>query len=777
MPITMGETAEGCPLMQIGSIGRPAEGASPERATTHREGTGERDGTAFARYLAGDTTSERGPGARAKDREAQASNSGPDDGAAGDARYDSARDSVRNSGTARATDHEEPLPPYPPAARSVSQDAPGTTGTQGEPHHPLGHPEGRSLLTSGGTREASQAEKAKAPQTTDVGRQSATSLPPGLAAAPGSPLGGAELAAPNAQAAAVNATSQPSGRPGSSGHRGQSIHRPMDTAKARRDPSIETSRATLGKDVADGAAKVTIGGTELPRSAPLALPQTAEAPATTRTVLPSIATAQPNSVSDPAIAREQTLPRIPGTGRIQSQGNMAAAYGQPNGNNATWRPSTGPEARRSYESRTDGTSILRDGAMRSEGAASGTAKQQPPAQTPVPASPTPELSVARAALLKVSSGNGPNPPMRPVTAMAGTGATSPQSEARLDMPIKSLVEGNEPGIGKLTATLPEAIPGSRDPVGARRAIGNGETLSLSSAADRLQSQPSREATNLAVEQAAGKATVLQNAPVQGAVPSLVTAGGSGEPTATLLGRNARAESLPKRGASGGGGPANNDPRTTGAMSPAQPTVAAQGMSAAIAPTLPGAVQGGAPADMFFAERANAEGFEPRGFEPRVGAFPSDIGTTAQARSDGPRGEAIRISAQIVDAMRQTPGAAVLDVSIHPEELGRLRLVFAPAETGLAVTLQADRPETLDLLRRHVELLQADLREQGFGDVSFRFGAQGEGREQPSSGTGSDSDRTPAGLATAGPEGQTTAAPEPGPEQDRGRPDGGLDLRL
>ncbi len=89
-----------------------------------------------------------------------------------------------------------------------------------------------------------------------------------------------------------------------------------------------------------------------------------------------------------------------------------------------------------------------------------------------------------------------------------------------------------------------------------------------------------------------------------------------------------------------------------------------------------------------------------------------------------------ILTQLADAVRQhAPGK--VEVSLHPEELGRLLLVFTEGETGLSVTVSADRAETLDLLRRHSALLEAELRSLGYEDAAFTF-ADGSGQGQASS---------------------------------------------
>ena len=67
------------------------------------------------------------------------------------------------------------------------------------------------------------------------------------------------------------------------------------------------------------------------------------------------------------------------------------------------------------------------------------------------------------------------------------------------------------------------------------------------------------------------------------------------------------------------------------------------------------------------------------------------------------------------------GLGELEITLRPEELGRLRLVVHDhaGQTSLYVT--ADRPETLDLLRRHTDLLMQEFRNQGFGALNVSVG--------------------------------------------------------
>lgn len=86
--------------------------------------------------------------------------------------------------------------------------------------------------------------------------------------------------------------------------------------------------------------------------------------------------------------------------------------------------------------------------------------------------------------------------------------------------------------------------------------------------------------------------------------------------------------------------------------------------------------------------------------------------------------AARAPAAHADLVRQIADAAApatersTEIRLHPEELGRLKLGIATGESGVVVQIQAERAETLDLLRRHLDLLAEDLRRLGYGSVAF-----------------------------------------------------------
>ena len=62
----------------------------------------------------------------------------------------------------------------------------------------------------------------------------------------------------------------------------------------------------------------------------------------------------------------------------------------------------------------------------------------------------------------------------------------------------------------------------------------------------------------------------------------------------------------------------------------------------------------------------------------------------------------------------------VELILNPEELGRVRLTLQAGDGVMAVAVAVERPETLDLLRRHIDLLADQLREIGYEKISFDF---------------------------------------------------------
>lgn len=99
-----------------------------------------------------------------------------------------------------------------------------------------------------------------------------------------------------------------------------------------------------------------------------------------------------------------------------------------------------------------------------------------------------------------------------------------------------------------------------------------------------------------------------------------------------------------------------------------------------------------------------------------------------------------IAAQLAQAL-VAKGERNVEVALNPEELGRVKMRVTTSDTGITVVIQTERPETGDLMRRHINELADEFRKMGFENVSFEFsggGASGgqansEGDRQPSAG--------------------------------------------
>ncbi|WP_386733392.1 flagellar hook-length control protein FliK [Lutimaribacter marinistellae] len=67
----------------------------------------------------------------------------------------------------------------------------------------------------------------------------------------------------------------------------------------------------------------------------------------------------------------------------------------------------------------------------------------------------------------------------------------------------------------------------------------------------------------------------------------------------------------------------------------------------------------------------------------------------------------------------------MDIALNPEELGRVRMSIVTRDDAITLHLGAERPETLELLRRNIAELASAFREIGYGSVDFTFGERTE----------------------------------------------------
>lgn len=82
----------------------------------------------------------------------------------------------------------------------------------------------------------------------------------------------------------------------------------------------------------------------------------------------------------------------------------------------------------------------------------------------------------------------------------------------------------------------------------------------------------------------------------------------------------------------------------------------------------------------------------------------------------------RVTQQIAEAVRRGTDGAI-ELALSPKELGSVRMSIQATETGTAIVMIAERDETMQLLRRHAEMLHDAFRDLGLGTLDLSFGGR------------------------------------------------------
>ncbi len=85
--------------------------------------------------------------------------------------------------------------------------------------------------------------------------------------------------------------------------------------------------------------------------------------------------------------------------------------------------------------------------------------------------------------------------------------------------------------------------------------------------------------------------------------------------------------------------------------------------------------------------------------------------------------------QIAEVLRNTREGTI-EISLQPEELGRVRLSLHGAEGAMTLQVHSERPETAELIRRHIALLQEEIRSLGYESVSIDLANGEDNRREP-----------------------------------------------
>lgn len=117
---------------------------------------------------------------------------------------------------------------------------------------------------------------------------------------------------------------------------------------------------------------------------------------------------------------------------------------------------------------------------------------------------------------------------------------------------------------------------------------------------------------------------------------------------------------------------------------------------------------------------------PFRFETGLGFSATSGLDYGMARADSVRNAA----AQAVEVIIRQPGKPV-EIALNPEELGRVRMALTTTESGVSVVITSERPETLDLMRRHIDQLAQEFLRLGYENTAFEFGSDsGNGAPAP-----------------------------------------------
>lgn len=125
--------------------------------------------------------------------------------------------------------------------------------------------------------------------------------------------------------------------------------------------------------------------------------------------------------------------------------------------------------------------------------------------------------------------------------------------------------------------------------------------------------------------------------------------------------------------------------------------------------------------------------KPADVDSILSAMPAERHTTATGTSVPVAAAATpetarQAAAQLAVAVTNSNGKTT-EIALNPEELGRVKLSLSAADGVITVNLLADRPETQDLLRRHIDMLAQEFRQLGYTSISFSFGEQ-KGQARP-----------------------------------------------
>ena len=106
---------------------------------------------------------------------------------------------------------------------------------------------------------------------------------------------------------------------------------------------------------------------------------------------------------------------------------------------------------------------------------------------------------------------------------------------------------------------------------------------------------------------------------------------------------------------------------------------------------------------------------------------TQVGTTTPTHYTAPE-TGRQVAQQIAIAITNQTGGPT-EITLNPEELGRVRMMMTANEGAVVVNLTAERGETQELLRRHIDPLGQELRALGYTSIDCSFDGQNSQGQQ------------------------------------------------
>lgn len=122
----------------------------------------------------------------------------------------------------------------------------------------------------------------------------------------------------------------------------------------------------------------------------------------------------------------------------------------------------------------------------------------------------------------------------------------------------------------------------------------------------------------------------------------------------------------------------------------------------------------------------------RSVEPGKGAAPALQLTSAPiAMATGTEPRSSHVVYQVAQAMGAADGQD-FELRLDPAELGKVRITMSARDGQMVAVITAERPETLDLLRKNADQLETGFAEKGFSDASLSFEGQNDDQAEEAS---------------------------------------------